>query len=174
MNELRDASDSIISELDEFNNYLVSLKTDSEQAYKLVFSFFDKLKHSEKEIRDINIPRVKEKYDSAFNRSYELLNIINDLLHKSPINVDEVNKNVSELYDVSNDILDGGTISQDHNMMVLAENTIIYANKARSHLGDIDQIVAQAEEFFKEGDFEQAYLIAGNALRKVKANNEKQ
>ena len=59
-------------------------------------------------------------------------------------------------------------------MMLLAESAIIYTNKARSHLGDIDQIVAQAEEFFKDGDFEQAYIIAGNALRKVKANNEKQ
>ena len=174
MDELREASNSIISELDEFSVYLSSLKTDSEQAYKLVFSFFDKLKHAEKEVRDINIPRLKEKYDNAFNLSYEKLNIINDLLLKTPIDVDAVNANVSELYEISNDILDGGAISQDHNMMLLAESAIIYTNKARSHLGDIDQIVAQAEEFFKDGDFEQAYIIAGNALRKVKANNEKQ
>lgn len=174
IDELREVSDSIISDLDEFNVYLASLKTDSEQAYKLVFTFFDKLKHAEKELRDINISRLKEKYDNAFNVSYEKLNNINDLLLRSPIDVDAVNVNVSELYEVSNDVLDGGAIAQDHNMMMLAESAIIYANKARSHLGDIDQIVAQAEAFFKEGDFEQAYVIAGNALRKVKANNEKQ
>ena len=59
-------------------------------------------------------------------------------------------------------------------MMMLAENAIMYANKGRSHLSDIDQLVIQAETFFKEGDFEQAYIIAGNALKKIKAYNEKQ
>ena len=58
--------------------------------------------------------------------------------------------------------------------MLLAENAIMYANTGRSHLSDIDQLVAQAETFFNEGDFEQAYIIAGNALKKIKANNERQ
>jgi len=174
MNELKDASDSIISELDEFNSYINSLKTDSEEAYKLLFTFFDKLKRTEKEIRDINISRLKEKYDEDFNKSYELLNQINSLLRKTPIDVDNINKLVAELYDVCNRILDDGAIAQEHNMMTLAENAIMYANKGRSHLSDIDQLVSQAETFFKEGDFEQAYIIAGNALRKIKANNEKQ
>ncbi len=174
MNELKSASDSIILELDSFGAYLASLKNDSEEAYKLLFSFFDKLKRAEKEIRDINIPRLEEKYTEEFNRSYELLNSINDLLKQSPINVDEVNKNVAELYEVSNNILDDGSIAQEHNMMTLAENAIMYANKGRSHLSDIDQLVAQAETFFNDGDFEQAYIIAGNALKKIKANNERQ
>ena len=172
--ELKESSDSIIAELDEFSSYLNSLKTDSESAYKLIFSFFDKLKKAEKEIRDINIPRLKQKYDDKFNRSYELLNVIYNTLRKSPIDVDEVNKNVAELYDVCNEILDGGSIATEHNMMRLAENAIMYANKGRSHLSDIDQLVSQAETFFREGDFEQAYIIAGNALNKIKANNEKQ
>ena len=174
MNELKEASDSIITALDEFNSYISSLKTDSEEAYKLIFAFFDKLKKAEKEIRDINISRVQEKYVEDFDRSYELLDNIHELLRKSPIDVDEVNKNVHELYDVCNNILDDGSIAQEHNMMMLAENAIMYANKGRSHLSDIDQLVTQAETFFKEGDFEQAYIIAGNALKKIKAYNEKQ
>lgn len=174
MSELKEASDAIISELDAFASYLASLKTDSEEAYKLVFSFFDKLVKAEKEIREINISRLKEKYKEDFNRSYELLNSIYDTLRVSPINVDNINKYVAELYEVSNNILDDGSISQEHNMMTLAENAIMYANKGRSHLSDIDQLVAQAETFFNEGDFEQAYIIAGNALKKIRANNERQ
>ena len=174
MNELKEASDSIIVELDEFNSYIASLKTDSEEAYKLIFVFFDKIKRAEKEIRDINISRLQEKYVEDFDKSYELLNSIHELLRKTPINVDEVNKCVHELYDVCNTILDDGSIAQEHNMMTLAENAIMYANRGRSHLSDIDQLVQQAETFFKEGDFEQAYIIAGNALKKIKAYNEKQ
>lgn len=174
MNELKEASDSIISDLDEFNSYIASLKSDSEAAYKLLFDFFDKVKKAEKEIRDINISRLNEKYSEDFDKSYELLNSIYELLRKTPIDVDQVNKCVAELYEVSNDILDDGAISQEHNMMTLAENAIMYANRGRSHLSDIDQLVSQAETFFKEGEFEQAYIIAGNALKKIRANNENQ
>lgn len=174
MNELKDASDSVILELDEFDSYLDSLKIDSEESFKLIFTFFDRIKRAEKEVREINIIRVTEKYEKDFDRCYELLNNINALLKKLPINVDEVNKNVSELYDVSNDILEGGSVDQEHNMMVLAENAIMHANKGRSHLSDIDQLVAQAEMFFREGDFEQSYIIAGNALKKIRAYNERQ
>ena len=174
MNELKEASDSIISELDEFDSYLASLKVDSEEAYKLIFSFFSKLKQAEKSVREINIDRLSEKYNKEFDRCYALLNDIHSLLRKTPIDVDAVNRNVSELYDVSNNILDGGSIEQETNMMTLAENAIMYANKGRSHLTDIDQLVSQAEAFFREGDFEQAYIIAGNALKKIKANNERQ
>ena len=174
MNELKEASDSIISELDEFNSYIASLKSDSEAAYKLIFTFFDKVKKAEKEIRDINISRLNEKYSEDFDKSYQLLNSIYDLLKKCPIDVDQVNKCVAELYEVSNNILDDGAIAQEHNMMTLAENAIMYANRGRSHLSDIDQLVSQAETFFKEGEFEQAYIIAGNALKKIRANNENQ
>ena len=174
MKELKEASDSIISELDEFNSYISSLKTDCEAAYALLFTFFDKIKRAEKEIRDINISRLSEKYSDDFDKSYELLNSINALLRKSPIDVDNVNKCVVELYEVCNNILDDGSIAQEHNMMILAENAIMYANRGRSHLSDIDQLVGQAETFFNEGEFEQAYIIAGNALKKIRANNEKQ
>ena len=174
MKELKEASDSIISELDEFNSYIASLKTDCEAAYSLLFTFFDKIKRAEKEIRDINISRLSEKYSEDFDKSYELLNSINNLLRKSPIDVDSVNKCVVQLYEVCNNILDDGSIAQEHNMMILAENAIMYANRGRSHLSDIDQLVGQAETFFNEGEFEQAYIIAGNALKKIRANNEKQ
>ena len=174
MNELKEASDSIISSLDDFNSYISSLKTDCEAAYNLLFTFFDKIKRAEKEIKDINIARLNEKYNSEFDRSYELLNTIYGLLRQSPIDVDAVNKNVAELYNVTVNILDDGSIAQEHNMMTLAENAIMYANRGRAHLSDIDQLVSQAETFFNEGEFEQAYVIAGNALKKIRANNENQ
>ncbi len=174
MNELKDASDSVILELNEFDSYLGSLRVDSEESFKLIFTFFERIKKAEKAVREINVIRVSEKYEKDFDKCYELLNNIYNLLKQLPINVDEVNKNVSDLYDVSNEILEGGSIDQEHNMMVLAENAIMHANKGRSHLSDIDQLVGQAETFFKEGDFEQSYIIAGNALKKIRSYNERQ
>ena len=64
-------------------------------------------------------------------------------------------------------------MSQDHNMMVLAENAILYANQDRFHLSDINELVKHAEEYFWAGEFENAYTTAGDALKRVHANERR-
>ncbi len=91
-----------------------------------------------------------------------------------PIDVDQINSNVKELKALKEDILENGAIAQDFNVKVLAENAIIYANRERHHFSDIDDLVKQAESLYNNGDFEQSYVVAGNALDKIRTiNNEK-
>ena len=85
MNELKSSSESIISEIDDFNNYIYSLKEDSEAAYNLVYDFFNKIVEAEKAIDEINIKSVSEKYEIPFNHLYELLNsVYNRLIVQEP------------------------------------------------------------------------------------------
>ena len=173
MNELSDASNSIISDIDEYNSYITSLKNDAESAYNVVYTFYDKVKNAEAQIREINVPKCTEKYASKFEKLYELLNQINILLttKNTPIDVDQVNKLLRDLFEISNDLLDDGEVAQDYSMMILAESSIMYANRHRHHLSDIDQLIDQAETFFRNGDFENASIIANNALKKIKQEN---
>lgn len=174
MNELNEASNTVIAALDDFQKYLVSLKTDTEYAYNLIYEYFFKVKEGEKVVRDINVKNIDEKYSGQFDHFYELLNSICSLLAKSPIDVDQVNSYVNELQSLKEDILDDGAIAQDFNIKVLAENAIIYANRDRHHFSDIDDLVKQAESLFNNGEFEKAYVVAGQALDKIRAiHNEK-
>ena len=173
MNELSDASNSIISDIDEYNSYITSLKNDAESAYNVVYTFYDKVKNAEAQIREINVPKCTEKYAARFEKLYDLLNQINILLttKNTPIDVDQVNKLLRDLFEISNDLLDDGEVAQDYSMMVLAESSIMYANRHRHHLSDIDQLIDQAETFFRNGDFENASIVANNALKKIKQEN---
>lgn len=173
MNELDQSSKSIISEIDDFNVYLTSLKDGAEKAYELIYNYYDKLVKAEKQIKEINIENISRKYAPQFERLYELLNNIHSLLSVQPINVEEVNKLVTEVYEIGNTIFDDGQISQDYNMQVLAENTILFANRDRFHLSDINDLVKQAEQMFAQGDFEQAYTTAGDALKRIHNNDKK-
>lgn len=173
MNELDEASTSITSEIDEFNNYLVSLKTDSERAYDLVYSFYKKLVEAENRVADINVEAVTNKYNDVFDHVYELLNSIYKLLVVEPINVEQINKLVSELIDLGNSLFDDGQVYQDHHMMVVAENAILFSNRDRVHMNDVNELVKQAEQFFNNGEFEKSYQKAGEALNRVKAINER-
>lgn len=167
MDELEDASKTVFTAMDEFSSYLNSLKVDSENAYHIIHEFFYKLKEAEKTVNDIGVIKINEKYASKFERCYELLNEVNKLLLISPIDVDKVNSDVKELQEIGNELFDNGSIQQDYNLMILAEKTILCANRSRCHLSDINSLVKQAETMFNEGEFEKSYITAGEALKKV-------
>lgn len=173
MNELKSSSESIISEIEDFNQYIVSLKEDSENAYNLVYEFFAKIVEAEKRVEQINIQSVTEKYRVPFDHMYELLNSVYKCLIVQPINVEQVNREVGEIKELGNSLLDDGQVKQDHNMMVLAENAIVYANSDRFHLSDINELVKHAEEYFRAGEFENAYTTVGDALKRVHANEKR-
>lgn len=172
MTELSSASKSIISEIDEYNNYLNSLRETCEEAYSLVFDYFKVVKQAEQKVSNMHSQEINDKYMPEIDRFYDLLNETYKSLLVSPIDVEHVKECVTSLHEINNNLFDNGSINQDYNMKLLAENAILYANRDRSHLSDINQLVSQAEAFFAKGDFEQAYIIAGNALRKVKSENE--
>ncbi len=174
MNELKSSSESIISEIDDFNNYILSLKEDSENAYNLVYDFFNKIVEAEKDVDEINIKSVSEKYQVPFNHLYELLNSVYKRLIVQPINVEEVNREVAEIKELSNSLLgEEGQVKQDLNMAILAENAIVFANSDRFHLSDINELVKHAEEYFRAGEFENAYTTVGDALKRVHANEKR-
>ena len=54
--------------------------------------------------------------------------------------------------------------------MILAQSAILYANRGRSDFADIAQILEQADIHFASGDFEQAYILSGDAIKKIRAH----
>ena len=171
MNELSTASNAIISDIEEYNSYISSLKADAEKAYNVVFSAYDKVKTAEYQVSKINVKKVKEKYQPRFDELYKILNDVYECLTTSPIDIDKVNLLLHDYYEIANAILENGEVATDYNMMVLAENTILYANRHRYHLSDIDTQLAQAETYFENGDFEESSKLAGLVLKRIKESN---
>ena len=171
MNELSTASNAIISDIEEYNSYISSLKADAEKAYNVVFESYDKVKTAEYQVLKMNVKKVSEKYQPQFDELYKLLNQIYECLITNPIDIDKVNALLHDYYDIANVILDDGEVNSDYNLMVLAENSILYANRHRYHLSDVDAQLAQAETCFENGDFQNASVLAGNVLKRIKESN---
>lgn len=171
MNEIEEASKIVIAALDEFDKYISSLRNDSENAYNLLFKYYEKVRDGEKLIRDINVQKITEKYNDKINRFYDLLHNVNHLLLTSPIDVDKVNADMDELQKINDELFDNGSINQDYNLMLLAENGILYANRDRHRLSDLDTLIKQAENLFSNGEFENSYVVIGNTLKKIHSVN---
>ena len=171
MNELSTASNAIISDIEEYNSYISSLKADAEKAYNVVFEAYDKVKTAEYQVLQMNVKKVSEKYQPQFDELFKLLNQIYECLITNPIDIDHVNALLHDYYDIANVILDDGEVNSDYNLMVLAENSILYANRHRYHLSDVDAQLNQAETYFENGDFQNASVLAGNVLKRIKESN---
>ena len=171
MNELSAASKLIISDIEEYNSYIASLKSDAEKAYNVVFEAYDKVKTAEYQVIKMNVKKVSEKYQPQFDKLYEVLNNIYECLITNPIDIDKVNALLHDYFEIANVILDNGEVSQDYNMMLLAESSILYANRHRYHLSDVDSQLSQAETYFQNGDFQNASIMASNILKRIKENN---
>ena len=90
---------------------------------------------------------------------------------KQIIDIDKVNSLLHEYYEIANVILDDGEVSTDYNLMVLAENSILFANRHRYHLADVDSQLSLAETYFQNGDFQNASMTASNVLKRIKESN---
>ena len=171
MDELSAASNAIISDIEEYNSYISSLKADAEKAYSVVFEAYDKVKTAEQQVMKMNVKKVTEKYQPKFDELYRLLNEIYNCLITNPIDIDKVNSLLHEYYEIANVILDDGEVSTDYNLMVLAENSILFANRHRYHLADVDSQLSLAETYFQNGDFQNASMTASNVLKRIKESN---
>ena len=86
-----------------------------------------------------------------------------------PINVEEVNKYVEELKQKGDELI--GQINKDVNLIVMAETSILYANRDRHHLNDVHIVVKQSEQLFFEGEFEKSYVQTGDLLKRFRDEN---
>ena len=173
MRELKTASDEVIASMDDFMKYIASLKNDSEEAFKRIYEGFYKVKEIERTLRKIDIEKIDAKYHEVVEQYYDYLKEVNVLLKTKPINVEKINNDIVEMTKIENEYFGKGLIGSTYNMMVLATNSIVYANRDRGNFADINDLINQAENMYYEGEFEQSYRVSGSSLAKINNHHAK-
>ncbi len=173
MRELKTASDEVIASMDDFMKYIASLKNDSEEAFKHIYEGFYKVKEIERTLRKIDIEKIDAKYHEVVEQYYEYLKEVNVLLKTKPINVEKINNDIVEMTKIENEYFGKGLIGSTYNMMVLATNSIVYANRDRGNFADINDLINQSENMYYEGEFEQSYRVSGSSLAKINNHHAK-
>ena len=166
MHILRDEAEQASGAIDDFERYLMSLKSDTETAVAVIEDYHEKLHHSEVALDRIGLDNVREKYAESIERCYDFMDQIYRLVHALPIDVDAVNEIVANLQDEGSATTDA--IAKDFEQCSLADSAIIYANRDRRHLGEVNEALKQTESYYFNGDFSRAYSETGAALRRLR------
>lgn len=165
MNLLNDESNSTSQAIDDFDRYLLSLKNDSEVAFNSVSTFDTKMKNAEYYLRLMDIPALNKKYQPDIDRCYDLLNQIYTKLNSLPIDVALINQLENELNQVGESVFN--STKEDYQQMLMANGSILFANRDRRHLGEMDATLKQAEGFYFSGEFKKAYDETNAVLKRI-------
>ena len=165
LSELQNDYDKAKASLDDFTAYLDSLKTNSEEAYTLVFVYYYRCKQIESTLRDMGLPEFAEGYQGQLETCYELLNEIDRTLKVQPINVAYINDKVEELKNLANNSFE--EIENRYREQQLAESAIVYANRDRNHQTDVHQQLSVLEKAFYNGEFVKVYHEANGIFQRM-------
>ena len=148
--------------VEEFKEYIDSLKSTAEEAYKMIYVYYYRMKEIEKVLSDIGINELRESYQEKIDAAYDVLNYIYDNIQTKPINVAEITSKIEQLKNISNALFD--EIDNKSKFSLLAESAIMQLNKYRNEQ-DVAQSLDQLEASFHKGEFESVYNRASALIR---------
>ena len=165
MNTLREESEQASAAIDDFHQYLMSLKHDSESALNAAKDYYARCKDAESILRTMNLAVPNEKYQGEIDTCYGLIDKIMSSL-KCPIDVESINGFVEELVNTGDRVY--SSILDDYEAENQAQAAITYANRKRQHLGEVHTYLKQMEGMFESGDYRKCYKDTTDFIRALR------
>lgn len=166
MKDLKIEIKKITSTLNDFHDYLGSLKADSERAYAEIRTYYVKLKEAECKIREINVAALSDYLSLRFKQGYAYLDNLNDIINSQPIDVKKLDAVYNEAVVHIDSVL--AEVATEDELSLRAEDSIVYANQYRVDFSEVRVSLNTAESAFQEADFARASSEALTVIKKVR------
>ena len=150
LDELVDDYDLVSSSVNTFKNYIDSLKSTAEEAYKMVFVYYERVKKIENILQTIDVEDFTNLYKDKIEAVYDVLNDTHKQLNTQPIDVAEVTNKIEQLKNIANAMFE--EIDEKVRECAVSEATLVKLNNFRNEQ-DIDQTLKTLESAFFKGDF---------------------
>ncbi len=165
-----EANYSIVSKgVNNFKDYIDSLKNTAEEAFNLISVYYFQVKEAEKTLDEIGIESFSVQYKDRIDAVYDALNDIYGEVQTQPINVEEVNNRITNLKTMANEMFE--EIDTKARTCKLAERSLVALNRDRDEQ-DINQTVNQLEASFNKGEFQTVYSQANSLYKNRHAEND--
>ena len=163
MSDLQSEMTTITNTLNDFKQYLYSLKQDAEKIYKSIRDNYAKLKEAEYSLRELNVEALQDQVHLSFVHAYTNLENENELLSKTPLDINALNSIYNEAQPRIESLLEN--ISSEIELSQRAENAIVYGNLLRTSYSAVNNSLLVAEKAFFEADFTRASEESLNAIK---------
>ena len=157
----------IEEKVDTILNSIGSMKDDEVRARQQLEEVKSILKDSKEKIREYNLPIIPQNYFVELNEAQVAIKEIIRELDKKPITVDVLNTRVDTARDLVLKLYN--TTKEMMKTAMFAEMAIVYGNRYRSSVNDLDKFLTYAEKLFNQGEYKRSLEISINSLKKVES-----
>ncbi len=151
--------------LDSTLDMIGSMRDDEVRARQQLEEVKQILKNSRNKIKDYNLPVIPKNYIVELNEAQAAIKEIVKELDKKPITIEVLNTRVDTARDL---VLKLFTRTKE--MMktaMFAEMAIVYGNRYRTSVEDLDKQLNYAEVLFYKGEYQKSLELSINSLNKV-------
>ena len=155
----------IEEKLDNSLNAIGNMRDDEIRARQQLEEIKIILKEAKTKIREYNLPVIPKKYFVELNEAQAAIKEIVIELQKKPITIDTLNTRVDTARDLVFKLF-----SETKEMMktaMFAEMAIVYGNRYRSDVEELDKNLSNSEVLFYKGDYQKSLEISINALNRI-------
>lgn len=165
MGELAEFGGEVEEKLNVYQDYILSLKNDSEYAYSKVNNYSVEITTLYNKLLNLNHKVLSVIYEEEYNSVCDLIQNIDKSLKTKPINVALINENSNALVNRVEELLKN--MKESLKMYEMAQNIIIFTNKYRSSFSNVNEVLNRAEIHFENGEFEFAIDSVSEVLQEV-------
>ncbi|CAM3664128.1 septation ring formation regulator EzrA [Erysipelothrix urinaevulpis] len=121
-------------------------------------------------IKKRSLPSVSQKYQSDLHKAYNYTDQIKEMLDQESLDVSLLNATVDEAIDYIYKL--HNNVNNLVGVVDMSENAIVYANRYRPYIGDIDTQLTRAELAFNNGEYTQSLTTIINSIDKYRPDSE--
>ena len=165
MGELAEFGSEVEERLNNYQNYIISLKNDSEYSYEKVNSYSVEITTLYNTLKGLNHKVLSIIYEEKYNEVCGLIQNIDKALNTKPIDVKSINDSIKDLIDKAEDLLQD--MKNNFKMYTMAQNIIVFTNKYRSSFSTVNEVLNRAQIHFENGEFEFAIDSVSEVLQEV-------
>lgn len=151
--------------VDVILNSIGSMKEDEVRARQQLEEIKMILKESKSKIREYDLPVIPKTYFVELNDAQLAIKEIIKELEKKPITIQVLNTRVDTARDLVLKL--HGTTKEMMKTAMFAEMAIVYGNRYRSDIEELNKYLNYAEKLFFSGEYKKSLEVSINSLNKV-------
>jgi len=149
--------------LEAFKEYIDSIKVDSQNAYNMLYEYYNHLREIEVKLKSMNSVKYFNERVDVIESCFSLLNDLNASLHAKPLNISSLNEDLKDLRAAADPLFQ--SVEEDYKLMQLAESAILFNNRDREHQSDVHEKLKIIENQFINCEFGRAYQEASELYK---------
>ena len=165
INNMQSKLSRLNNKLDNLSDSMGSMKEDEVRARQQLDEVKTILKQSKFKIKEYNLPVIPNNYFTQLSEAQSAIKEIVRELDKSPISIDVLNIRVDTARDLVLKLFQ--TTKDMIKTAKFAEMAIVYGNRYRSSVDNLDKYLRYAEKLFYKGDYKKSLEVSINSLNKV-------